>query len=196
MKRYLVLIGASALLCFVTFAQGQETKKTEGKVGTTKEAPVVDSNAASAISTETTESKYVPVDKYDPTRDADKDIEDALVEAKRANKRVLLEVGGLWCIWCRHMDDFFSKQAEALRLRETNFVTVKINYSDENKNADLLSRYPKVAGFPHLFVLDSSGALIQSQDTAELEEGKGYSVEKFSTFLKYWATAPAKTARR
>lgn len=194
MKRHLVLVATLALLCLVTCAQGQETKKTEEKMETTKAETTVNSNVVSALST-VSESKYVPVDKYDPARDADQDIVDALVEAKRTNKRVLLEVGGLWCIWCTHMDDFFAKQSAALALREKYFVTVKINYSDENKNVALLSRYPKVAGFPHIFVLEADGSLVHSQDTGDLEEGKGYSVVKFTTFLKHWATATAESAR-
>jgi thiol:disulfide interchange protein len=140
--------------------------------------------------------KYVPIEKYDPLRNADQDIQDALTEAKRTNRRVLLEVGGLWCVWCRHMDDFFDKHSDVLALREKYFVTLKINFSDENKNEVVLSRYPKVAGFPHIFVLDNDGNLLHSQDTGELEEGKGYNTDKFTEFLKQWADVSAITVEK
>ena len=42
------------------------------------------------------QSKYVPVARYDPKRNAAQDIDDALKEAQRAHKRILLEVGGDW----------------------------------------------------------------------------------------------------
>lgn len=135
------------------------------------------------------QSKYVPVSKYDPKRDADHDIREAVVEAKRANKRVLLEVGGDWCIWCHHMDDFFIAHPDLTALRDKNFVTVKINFSEENPNKEVLARYAPIPGYPHLFVLDSEGKLVHSQDTSMLEEGRSYNLERFTTFLAYWAWA-------
>jgi thiol:disulfide interchange protein len=135
------------------------------------------------------QSNYVPVGKYDPKRDADQDIRDAVVEAKRANKRVLLEVGGDWCIWCHHMDDFFTAHSDLTALRDKNFVTVKINFSEENQNKDVLARYGAIPGYPHIFVLDSAGKLVRSQDTSALEEGKSYNLDRFTTFLAYWAWA-------
>ena len=133
-------------------------------------------------------SAYVPVTKYDPERDAEADIKDAVVEAQRTGKRVLVDVGGEWCVWCHTLDRFFEQNPKLLEYREQHFVMVKINYSPENKNEKLLSRYPQIPGFPHLFVLDEKGKLLHSQDTSELEEGKSYNLEKLSSFLKNWAS--------
>ena len=131
--------------------------------------------------------KYVPVHEYDPQRDAAADIANAVAEAKRAKKNVLLEVGGKWCVWCRIMDAYFEANPDVLKLREDNFVTVKINFSPENENKEVLSKYGEIPGYPHLFVLDSEGKLIQSQGTGELEEGKSYNKEKFVGFLRKWS---------
>jgi thioredoxin-related protein len=138
------------------------------------------------------QSSYTPVAKYDPKRDAAQDIRDAAAEAKRTNRRVLLEVGGEWCSWCHHMDDFFTAHPELTGLRDKSFITVKINFSEENPNKEVLAHYPAIAGYPHLFVLDSDGGLIHSQDTSALEEGKSYNLERFTTFLTYWAWAKEK----
>ena len=46
--------------------------------------------------------------KFDPNRDAQKDIDNAIVKAKKFNKRILLDVGGEWCIWCRRLDSLFA----------------------------------------------------------------------------------------
>jgi thiol:disulfide interchange protein len=140
--------------------------------------------------------KYVPVHKYDPARKAEQDVLDAVAEAARTGKRVLLEVGGEWCIWCHIMDDFFEKHTELLSLREKNFVMLKINFSEENKNEPLLSRYPQVNGYPHIFVLDKDGKLLHSQDTAKLEEGKSYNLAKFMAFLKEWSPPESAGASR
>src|SRR5258708_3594472 len=76
------------------------------------------------------QSKYVPVSAYDPKRDAGRDSQEAIAEAQRTHKRILLEVGGNWCSWCHTLDGFFDSHKELLALRERNFVTVKINFSE------------------------------------------------------------------
>lgn len=125
--------------------------------------------------------------KYDPTSNPEKDIENAIAEAGRTGKRILLEVGGEWCSWCHIMDRYFDQNPKLLEFREKKFVTVKINFSQENENKKLLSRYPAISGYPHIFVLDTNGKLLHSEETGQLESGKSYDLEKFFSFLKKWA---------
>ncbi len=129
----------------------------------------------------------VPIEKFDEKRDAAADIKLGVAEAKRSSRRVLLDVGGEWCIWCHRLDTLFMKHRYLADFMHKNFVVVKINYSKENKNEQVLSKYPKIPGYPHLFVLDAKGKLLHSQDTGELEEGKGHSKEKVMAFLEKWA---------
>lgn len=60
----------------------------------------------------------------------------------------------------------------------------------------MLSRWPKVAGYPHLFVLDSSGALVHSQDTSELEAGDSYDNVRVIGFLDRWSGVKEAAARQ
>ncbi|HUI08764.1 MAG TPA: thioredoxin family protein [Bacteroidota bacterium] len=129
------------------------------------------------------------VERFDPARDADADIRAAVAEAGKTGKRVLLDVGGEWCIWCRRLDTLFTTHDELRTYRDAHYVVVKVNWSPENKNERVLSRYPKVAGYPHLFVLDGGGTLLRSQDTGALEKGKGHDPDKVMAFLKQWARA-------
>ncbi|MBX7221479.1 MAG: thioredoxin family protein [Blastocatellia bacterium] len=125
--------------------------------------------------------------KFDPARDAAQDIQSAIQEARRTHRRILLDVGGEWCVWCRRTDSFFAENPALQELRDKNFIWVKINFSEENKNEKVLSKYPKVAGYPHLFVLDEHGKLLHSQNTGDLESGKSYDLAKYSAFLQTWA---------
>ncbi len=131
--------------------------------------------------------KYVPVSAYDPKRSVAQDIQDAIREAQRSNRRILLEVGGEWCSWCHTLDRFFEANPNLIRLRDENFVTLKINFSEENQNEELLSQYPSIPGYPHLFVLQSDAKLLQSQNTNVLESGKSYNLERLTAFLTTWA---------
>jgi thioredoxin-related protein len=124
--------------------------------------------------------------KFDPTRDAAKDIANAVTEAKKSGKRIILDVGGEWCSWCHKLDKFFAENADVTQFMNDHYIVVKVNYSKENKNEAVLSRYPAVKGYPHLFVLDSDGTLVHSQDTGELESGDHHDHDKVLAFLKKW----------
>ena len=74
--------------------------------------------------------------------------------------------------------------ADVAILRDANYVWVKVNWSKENRNEALLSRWPAIRGYPHLFVLDANGRLVHSQDTDALEAGRDYDKAKFVDFLR------------
>lgn len=126
------------------------------------------------------------VEKFDPARDPEADLKTAMVEAKRTGKRILLDVGGEWCIWCHRLDTLFMKNPDLADQLHQGFVVVKVNYSKENKNERFLSAFPKIPGYPHLFVLDENGMLLHSQDTGDLESGKGHDPVKVAAFMDSW----------
>jgi len=124
--------------------------------------------------------------QFDPSRDAAEDIRLAVAEAQRSGRRVLLDVGGNWCKWCTYLDAFFEADTEAARQLHAGFVVVKVNFSKENDNKDVLANYTKIPGYPHFFVLESDGTFLHSQDTGALEEGKGYDRKKIIAFITKW----------
>ena len=162
-----IVIVFLALFCIVTAAQ----------------------NSPSAAST----SKYQPVIKFDPSRNAAKDVAAAVSEANRTGKNVLIDIGGTWCVWCTYFDRFFETNAPIRNFRDENFVMVKVNYSEENKNEAVISKYGKPGGYPHIFILDRKGKLLHSQDTSLLEEGRGYSLTAVAKMLKDWAPKTKET---
>lgn len=130
---------------------------------------------------------------FDPARDPSSDLQVAIAAARRDDKRIILDVGGDWCGWCRRLDALVDGDAGIRALRDHHFVWMKVNYSEENENQRFLSRFPQAKGYPHLFVLDSDGELLHSQFTGVLEQGKGYDREKLIAFLKKWAPASARS---
>jgi thiol:disulfide interchange protein len=126
---------------------------------------------------------------YDPKADAAADFKKALHQAAREGKNVLMDVGGEWCSWCHRMDKFFVDNPPLLEERRKSYVFLKVDFSDEHKNETFLDQFPKIEGYPHLFVFDSKGKLLVSQETGDLEAGKSYDLDKFMAFLKKWAPA-------
>ena len=141
----------------------------------------------SSAQVNTGDSVTPTVQKFDPLRDAAADIKAAIAEAARTHRRILLDVGGEWCIWCHRLDSLYASHKDLADFLTTHYVLVKVNYSKENKNETVLSNYPKIPGYPHYFVLDSNGKLLHSQGTGDLESGKGHDPAKVHAFLKEWA---------
>lgn len=126
-------------------------------------------------------------EKFDPNRDPLMDLKNAQVEAKKVNKRIILDVGGEWCIWCHRLDSFIESSEEIKNYLHKNFIVVKVNYSEENKNEKFLSRFSKIEGYPHLFVLNNKGKELHSQNTGLLEKEKSYDADKIMKFLEKWS---------
>ena len=131
-------------------------------------------------------------EKFDPAKDPAKDLEKAVVQASAEHKRIILDVGGEWCVWCRYMDRFFILNPELNALKEKNFVWVKVNMDEKNENKPFLSTYPAISAYPHFFILDENGKLLQSQSTDILESDKTYDLQKFMAFMKLWAPSEKK----
>jgi thioredoxin-related protein len=125
--------------------------------------------------------------RFDPSRDGAADVAHATALANAQGKRVIVDVGGEWCSWCHILDRFIEGDAQIRTLIDANYIWVKVNFSKENRNEALLARWPKVAGYPHLFVLDGNGRLLHSQDTSRLEAKGGYDRSKFVAMLTRWA---------
>ena len=149
-------------------------------------------NRTRCVLTDSKPEQSEKVEMFDPNRDAAKDISDAIVEATKSNRRIILDIGGNWCIWCKRLDTLFMKNTDLADFMHKNYVVVKVNFSKENQNEKILSQYPEIKGYPHLFVLDKDGKLLHSQDTGDLESGKGHSKEKVFEFLKKWTVTGSK----
>jgi thioredoxin-related protein len=129
-----------------------------------------------------------PVKIYNPDADAGADLEQAIQTAKDQNKHILVQVGGNWCPWCVKLHGFFASETKVDSILKADYVLVRVNYSKENKNPEVMASlgYPQRFGFPVLLVLDQGGKHLHTQDTGYLELDKGYDPEKVSRFLLNW----------
>lgn len=157
--------------------------------GCDSEKKVAQNAAPAALPTPVIQAEAALAADFDPARDPADDLRTATLAAQREGKRIVLDVGGDWCAWCRRLDAFVDSDATVRAYRDAHFVWMKVNYSEENENVTFLSRFPKAKGYPHLFVLDADGKLLHSQFTGVLEQGKSYDREKVMAFLKKWAPA-------
>lgn len=125
---------------------------------------------------------------YHPEEKATIALQKAVAKAAKEKKHVFVQIGGNWCIWCARFHEFTTKDTQIDSLLQSSFVIYHLNYSKENKNLPILAKYmyPQRFGFPVFLILDGKGKLLHIQNSAYLEEGKGYSKEKVMDFLSAW----------
>lgn len=129
---------------------------------------------------------HLPPAGYDPARDPAADLKAAMAQAQKENKRILLEVGGEWCVYCRLLNKTIHENQQLLSRLDSNFVILKVNFSDEVKNEAFLSQYPKIPSYPHLFVLDADGKLLLSQTPDDFLKNDKYLPELVLAFVEKW----------
>jgi thiol:disulfide interchange protein len=131
-------------------------------------------------------------DIYDTQADGGAQISAAIDRAAAEHKRVILDFGANWCIWCRRLHATFEGDPAVSRALARDFVVVMVDVNMRNgpkRNAGVNERYgnPVQHGLPVLVVLDSDGKQLTTKDTGELEDGAGHSPAKITAFLASWA---------
>jgi len=126
---------------------------------------------------------------YNPEADAKAEVDAAVKEANAEGKHVFLQIGGNWCPWCVRFHKMVNEDAKLDSLVKANYVVVKVNYSKENDNHQLLATlgYPQRFGFPVFVILDENGKVLHTQDSGYLEQDKGYNHEKVERMFLNWS---------
>lgn len=128
---------------------------------------------------------FYTVAHYDKQQEPAKDLAATLERAKAENKRVLIQVGGEWCIWCKRMSEYMKQNESVHALLDESYLVMKLTYPGNNAEA-FLKDYPKPDAYPFLYVVEQDGTLLHAQPTGVLEEDSSYSEAVFIDFLKEW----------
>lgn len=186
MKKILIASGVA----FCTLWSCQE-KKMETTVTTASEQSAKDSATITAEKKRVAEEEKAKLPKpYHPEEDAEAKISQLVAQAKAENKNIMIQAGGNWCIWCLRFNNYVQTTPELKETIDKNYLYYHLNYSPENKNDAIFAKYGdpgKKFGYPVFVVLDKNGKLLHTQDSAVLEEGKGYSLSKVKDFFLKWA---------
>ena len=91
-----------------------------------------------------------------------------IAEAKKAKKKILVDVYTDWCKWCKKLDAEVYTDAKVVDYVNKNYIPIKINgeskeklvYKGESTTEAGLSQMFGVTGFPTILFLDSNGDAI------------------------------------
>lgn len=143
------------------------------------------------------EANAEPKPVYDEKADATEQIAAAVAQAKKDNKRVLIQWGANWCGWCHLLDKTFTGNEQVRRTLLYEYELVHVDIGQFDKNLDVAAKYGadfKSNGVPYLTVLDADGNALANQETGALEthaNGEpGHDPAKVLAFLKKHQAAP------
>jgi len=128
---------------------------------------------------------------YPEDVDAKKEIAEALTNARKTHRRVMLIFGGNWCYDCHVLDAAFHSPEIAPTLNK-NYILVHVNIGEYDKNLDLAEKYdvPLKKGVPAAAVLKGDGTLVVSQKNQEFEKARSMATEDVLAFLEKWKPGP------
>jgi thiol:disulfide interchange protein len=123
---------------------------------------------------------------YDRTRDPEADFRAASAAAAARNRRVLIVVGGDWCMWCFMLDRHLRLDPEAKRLFHEGFEVMRVYYNDDNTNQAFLARFPPFEVFPHFFVVEPDGRVRASVEADIFIREAKYDTALIRGFVEQW----------
>ncbi len=176
MKKKILVLLLALPLCYIGHAQKHEVSSSP-----TSLKPL---NTVAADGKQKNKSEKI----YDVNIDANAQIDEALEQARESNRYVLTQVGGNWCPWCIRFAQFADTNMAVNKVINENFVYIHVNTSKENKNIDAMKRLgnPGRFGYPVFVILDREGNVLHIQNSAYLEENKGYSEKKVVECFSNW----------
>lgn len=122
---------------------------------------------------------------YDAAADAEAQLAQAMEQAGREHKQILLQFGANWCGWCHKLHELFQTNGPVAEVLARKFVVVMVDV-DKGHNEAFSKRFgsPTRFGLPVLVVADARGQKLTTQDTGALEEGDHHSAAKVLAFLE------------
>jgi thiol-disulfide isomerase/thioredoxin len=169
--------GSSAHTLYVTDGQLWQQQGEQWKLTATKRSDP----------TKLKQPTSLTKDIYPPDVDAHAEIKQALQDAAKTHKRVILVFGANWCYDC-HVLDLAFHRPDLAPLLQHNYEVVHVDVGQGEKNQDLMQQYkvPMAKGIPALAVLDSDGKLLYSQTGGEFEKARSLAPEDLLQFLNKW----------
>ncbi len=134
---------------------------------------------------------------YDSSQTAEQitaSLDAAFARAKAEDKRVIVDLGGNWCSWCRILSGIM-ELPEVAPFIEANFVVVPVEVSSQNwaldRNLEALSRFDidAVDAFPWLIIAEPDGTVLNASSDVTAEDHE--TPQGVVNWLAQWAKHPA-----
>jgi len=127
---------------------------------------------------------------YDETANADAAVARARAKARAQHKRLLIDLGGNWCLDCRILAGTMDLPEVASWVR-SHYVVVTVDVGRFDKNLQIPAHYgirERMKGVPSLLIVDPrSDRLINAGNTAALSDARSMNPQGLADYLARYA---------
>ena len=108
----------------------------------------------------------VTLQPYDEAANADAQVAAAFARAQKSHKRVLIDLGGNWCVDCLVLANFV-RLPEMRRFMAAHYEEVLVDVGRFNRNLQIPARFgitKRLEGVPTLLIVTPDGKLVNGGD--------------------------------
>ena len=126
---------------------------------------------------------------YDEHADADKAVAAAFARAKKSHKRVLIDLGGNWCVDCVVLANFV-EQPSVKKFVAAHYEWVAVDVGRFDRNLQVPARFgltKRLTGVPTIIVADADGKQINKNDVFVLADARSMTPQAVADYLAKYA---------
>ncbi len=127
---------------------------------------------------------------YDERANADAQVAAARAQALKSRKRLLIDLGGNWCLDCRLLAGTMDLP-QMKRFVAAHFVVVTVDIGRFDKNGQIAARYGvkgRLAGVPAVLIVDpKTDKLLNAGKETELADARSMGPQALADWLAKWA---------
>lgn len=155
-------------------------------------AVVIPAQAATAPKPSIANLQQLPVvtlQPYDEAANADAQVASAFARAQKSHKRVLIDLGGNWCVDCLILANFV-RLPEMRRFMTAHYEEVLVDVGRFNRNLQIPARFgitKKLEGVPALLIATPDGKLVNGGDIFAVSEAQSMTPQTLASYLAKYA---------
>jgi thiol:disulfide interchange protein len=126
---------------------------------------------------------------YDEHANADAAVAAAFERAKKSHKRVLIDLGGNWCVDCVVLANFL-KLPEMQRFMAAHYEMVAVDVGRFDRNQQIPSRFGitgRLKGVPTLLIATPDGKLVNGNDVFATADASTMTPQALADYLAKYA---------
>jgi hypothetical protein len=148
--------------------------------------------AATAPKPSITSFQQLPVvtmQPYDEAANADAQVAAAFARAQKSHKRVLIDLGGNWCVDCLVLSNFL-RLPEMRHFMNAHYEEVLVDVGRFNRNLQIPARFgitKKLEGVPALLIVTPEGKLVNGDRIFATADAHNMTPQALADYLARYA---------
>ena len=126
---------------------------------------------------------------YDEHANADAAVAAAFERAKKSHKRVMIDLGGNWCVDCVVLANFL-KLPEMQRFMAAHYEMVPVDVGRFDRNQQIAARFgitARLKGVPALLIATPDGKLVNGNDIFATADASSMTPQALANYLAKYA---------